>query len=150
MSIDRPTLFMVNNMTKRLEINEDIVQRLHTEDVAWLTTVSPSGSPQPAPIWFLWEDETLLFYSRSDALRNRNIKKNPRVAINLNSNERGGEVVILWGRADIEPEALPADQHPAYLEKYRDGIARIGMTPTSFAETYSVVLRVTPTRLKAF
>ena len=134
----------------KLEISETVRQRLQNEDIVWLTTVNPSGSPQPAPIWFLWEDETLLFYSRGDALRNRNVANNDKVSVNLNSNERGGEVVILWGKATIEAETPSADQHPVYLEKYREGITRIGMTPESFAATYSVVVRVRLTRVKAF
>lgn len=135
---------------KKLEMNENVLKRLQEEDVAWLTTVSSKNVPQPAPIWFLWENDTLLFYSHGDAIRNRNVEKNTWVAVNLNSNELGGDVVIIWGTAAVDKETPPADQHPAYLEKYREGIARIGMTPESFAATYSVVIRVTPTRLKAF
>ena len=135
---------------KKLELSNAVLQRLEDEQVAWLTTVNSRNVPQPAPIWFLWEDDTLLFYSRADALRNRNVKNNSNVSVNLNSNERGGEVVVIWGKATVEPQTLPADQHSSYLEKYRQGISRIGMTPESFAETYSVVIRVTPTRIKTF
>lgn len=137
-------------MNQQPNISENVVQRLREEEVAWLTTVSPKGSPQPAPIWFLWEEDTLLVYSRSDALRNRNVKNNSQVAFNLNSNERGGDIVVLWGEATVDTEAQPADRHLAYLEKYRAGIARIGMTPESFAATYSVVIRITPTRVNTF
>ena len=41
----------------------------------------------------------------------------------------------------------PADRVPAYLEKYRQGIARIGMTPDRFARAYSVAIRLAPGRL---
>ena len=137
-------------MRGELKISENVLQRLRSEKIAWLTTVSPSGNPQPAPIWFLYEDKTLLIYSRGDALRNRNIQHNAQVSFNLNSNERGTEVVILWGRANIETATPPVDQNPIYLEKYRSGITRIGMTPESFAATYSVAIRMVPERLKAF
>lgn len=135
---------------KKLELTEKILRRLKDEEVAWLTTVNPSNVPQPAPIWFLWEDESLLIYSHGKALRNRNIVHNDRVSFNLNSNEQGGDIVVVWGRATIETETPAADQHSIYLDKYREGIARIGMTPESFAQTYSVVIRVRPTQLKSF
>lgn len=135
---------------KKLELTEKILRRLKDEEVAWLTTVNPSNVPQPAPIWFLWEDESLLIYSHGKALRNRNIEHNDRVSFNLNSNEQGGDIVVVWGRATIETETPAADQHSIYLDKYREGIARIGMTPESFAQTYSVVIRVRPTQLKSF
>ena len=44
-------------------------------------------------------------------------------------------------------DAPPANQVPAYLEKYRQGMGRIGMTPEMFARTYSIALRITPTRI---
>ena len=32
-----------------------VERRLRDEPVAWLTLVDPRGTPQPAPIWFLWD-----------------------------------------------------------------------------------------------
>ena len=60
------------------------------------------------------------------------------------------KVVVLTGTAEIEPSAPAADQNPAYIEKYADGIASINMTPESFAATYSVPIRVTPSKVRGF
>ena len=30
-------------------------RRLREEVIAWLVTVSRSGTPLPVPVWFLWE-----------------------------------------------------------------------------------------------
>ena len=32
-------------------------RRLNEEIIGWLTTVSPSGQPQPVPVWFLWDGD---------------------------------------------------------------------------------------------
>lgn len=122
--------------------------RLHAEEVAWLTTVGDEGQPQPSPIWFLWDGETALIYSQPDTPKTRNIARHPRVAMNLNGDERGGNIVILTGEARIVADAPPADRHPAYLEKYRAGIARLGMDPAGFAATYSTAILFTPTKLR--
>jgi predicted pyridoxine 5'-phosphate oxidase superfamily flavin-nucleotide-binding protein len=31
--------------------------RLDAEEVAWLITVAPDGTPSPTPVWFLWDGE---------------------------------------------------------------------------------------------
>jgi hypothetical protein len=36
----------------------------------------------------------------------------------------------------------------AYLAKYREGIAGIGMSPEQMAAEYSAALRITPTRVR--
>lgn len=32
-------------------------ERLTEESVAWLTTVGRDGTPQPNPVWFLWDGD---------------------------------------------------------------------------------------------
>ena len=121
-------------------------RRLREEEVAWLTTVRPDGQPQSVPIWFLWDGDTLLLYSRPGQQKLKNIGQNSRVGLNLNSNARGGDVVRVEGTAEIVADVPPANEVGEYLEKYRQAIARIGFDPDSFARAYSVALRVTPAR----
>ena len=42
----------------------------------------------------------------------------------------------------------PADQDADYLAKYSDHIARIGMTPVTFAQAYEVPVRIQLTRVR--
>ena len=37
------------------EFGARVARRLDEEVVAWLTVVDGAGTPQPAPIWFLWD-----------------------------------------------------------------------------------------------
>ena len=98
------------------------------------------------PVWFLWYVEKFLVYSRPGRQKLRNIERNPRVCLNLNSNAQGGDVVRVEGRAEIVEEAPLATGVPEYVEKDRDAIARIGFDPENFARAFSLALRVTPTR----
>jgi PPOX class probable F420-dependent enzyme len=123
-------------------------RRLRDDLIYWLVTVGRDGAPQPSPVWALWEGEALLIYSQPDTPKLRNVASRPRVALHLDGDGRGGDIVILTGEARIVPEAPPADRVPAYVTKYREGMRRIGMTPESFARAYSVAVRVTPTRLR--
>jgi PPOX class probable F420-dependent enzyme len=132
------------------EIGANAVRRLNEEQIIWLTTVRPDGMPQPTPVWFLWDGETILIYSQPNAKKVRNLTQNPKVALNLNSDAQGGDVLIIFGRAQIDPEALLANLNPAYLEKYRQGITNIDMTPESMSKEYSTVIRITPERVRSF
>ena len=121
-------------------------RRLHDEGIAWLTTVRPDGQPQSVPVWFWWDGETFLIYSQPGRQKLRNIRNNPRVGLNLNSNAYGGDVVRVEGTARIVEDAPPANEIGEYVEKYRDNMARIGFDPDGFARAYSVAIRVEPTR----
>ena len=121
-------------------------RRLREEEIAWLTTVRSDGQPQSVPVWFFWDGEKFLVYSQPGRQKLRNIERDPRVDLNLNSNAQGGDVVRVEGKAEILEDAPPASEVPEYVEKYRDAIARIGFDPDGFARAFSVALRVTPTR----
>lgn len=125
-------------------------RRLREEKIAWLTTVRADGQPQSVPVWFLWTEEAFLIYSQPGRQKLRNISRNPRTALNLNTNAHGGDVVRAEGTVEIIENAPPATEVPEYVEKYKAAIARIGFDPESFARAYSVALKVTPTRWKVW
>ncbi len=108
-------------------------RRLRDEEIVWLTTVRSDGQPQSVPVWFLWDGGTFLVYSMPDQQKLRNIRNNLRVALNLNSNPHGGNVVRIEGTAEIAEDAPPATEVGEYVEKYRAAIARIGFDPDGFA-----------------
>ena len=121
-------------------------RRLREEEVAWLTTVRSDGQPQSVPIWFLWDGETFLIYSRQGRQKLKNITRNPRVGLNLNPDAHGGAVVRTEGTTEIAQVFPPATEGGEYVEKYQTAIARIGYDPDGFARDYPVPIRVTPER----
>jgi PPOX class probable F420-dependent enzyme len=129
---------------------ERVRRRLSEEKVAWLTTTSEDVTPQPVPVWFLWDGgDSFLIYSKPGTAKLRNIAARPRVALNLDGNGEGGDVVVVLGNAAVTDDP-PADALPSYVEKYAAFIARNGWTPESFAAEYSVPLRIAATRLRGF
>ncbi len=127
----------------------DIQERLDGELVAWMTTVNAAGQPQTSAVWFLVRDDVIIIFSLAGTPRTRNIAGNPRVCLNLNSTPDGGEIVIIEGSATIIADDRPADEEGAYVDKYRDAMADLAMTPASFAADYPVRIHVQPTRLRA-
>jgi PPOX class probable F420-dependent enzyme len=123
-------------------------QRLRDERIAWLTTVRRDGTPQPTPVWYLWDGDGFLLYSQPGTQKLRNIAANPHVTLHLDGDGRGGNVVVVTGDAAVDDSAPPASAVPEYLERYGPFIERNGWTPESFSADYSVPIRVRATRLR--
>jgi PPOX class probable F420-dependent enzyme len=123
---------------------------LRDDVVVWFTTVAPGGTPQPSPVWFLWDgaDEVAVYSKESQ--RTTNLAGNPRVSLNFRGDELGGDIVVLSGDARIDPDAPRADAVPEYLAKYVEHIAGLQSTPAGFAAEYHVAIRITLTRLRGF
>lgn len=126
--------------------------RLDHETVVWFTTVSANGTPQPNPVWFLWEPDTesVLVYNATQAKRLENTAVRPRVSLNFEADEHGDDVVVMSGVAEQALDVPSASEHEQYLAKYTDGIARLGSDPQRFAQDYSVPLRIRLTKVRGF
>ena len=130
------------------EFGARVARHLREDPVVWLTTVTPAGAPLPAPVWFLWDGaETVTMYSMPGA-RIRNLEANPRVTLNFAGDGRGGDIVVISGRAAVDRGAPSAAGAEAYLAKYGARIQRIGMTPDAFAQRYSEPVRIRLTRVR--
>jgi PPOX class probable F420-dependent enzyme len=124
--------------------------RLRSEPIVWLTTVRADGQAQATPVWFLWDGETFLLYSQPGAQKVRNLAANPKVALHLDDDGSGGDVVTVEGTATVEPDTPRADRVDGYLAKYRAAIETLGYEPGPFARTYSTAIRVRPTRVRVW
>lgn len=90
------------------EFGQRVRRRLQEEIVAWFSTVGADGTPQPNPIWFLWEDgDDILIYNRPTAARLRHLAERPRASFNFDGNGRGGDIIVLVGTAARTEEPLP-------------------------------------------
>lgn len=121
--------------------------RLADELVIWLVTVTVDGQPQPSPVWFWWTGDEFIVYSLEGA-RVRNLSTNPRVALHLDGNGEGGDIVIVEGIARVDPSLPSAAENGEYREKYREKRESYGWTPEWFASRYSVPLRIDPVKAR--
>jgi len=134
------------DLTTKLGIRAE--KRLKDEYLIWLTTISESGAPEPNPVWFYWDGKALIMYSQPSSYKVGNIARNPNVSLNFQADNEGGDIIVLTGTATLDRK--PARHDPAYIEKYRDLIPKIGLTPETLATTYSVQITITPRKLRGF
>jgi PPOX class probable F420-dependent enzyme len=130
------------------EFGERVARRLSQEKIAWFTTVSQDGTPQPRPVWFLWNGESFLIFSQAEGFKVRHLNANPKASLHLDGDGQGGDIVVFVGEAQVETNPIVPDDQAAYIEKYRKGFKRIGMSPDTFAARYQIAIRLTPGKLR--
>jgi PPOX class probable F420-dependent enzyme len=127
-----------------------VSRRLAKEQVGWFVTVGADLNPQPRPVWFLWDGESILVFSQAKARKLAHISGHPKVSFHLNTDEDGSHVVVIHGEAAVDPACPSADKVPAYLRKYRKGIRELEMSPEAFAREYPVAIRIRPIALRGW
>ena len=121
---------------------DHVKDRLLTEPVIWFTVTRPRS----APVWFLWDDWTVWTFTTAETHRRADVARDAAVALNLETADDGKDVVLLDGRAAVVP-GVRADQLDGFVAKYRE---RTGGEMTSWADTFSVAIRVDVARITAW
>ncbi len=107
----------------------------------WICSVRADGRPHSVPVWGAWVDGLLYFGTDRQAVKARNIARDSRVVVHLDS---GDETVIVEGRAKIAQ--VPAAQlqriSQCYIEKYE-------LDP-DLAESDNLLLCLIPSKVMAW
>ncbi len=88
-------------------------ERLAGSPNYWICTADEDGRPRAIPVWGVWIDDSVVFGTNERSRKARNLDRDPRVVIHL---ESGDEAVILEGEVErIEPtEEIAAAFEPKY------------------------------------
>jgi PPOX class probable F420-dependent enzyme len=123
-------------------------ERLRSDKVAWLTTVGSDGRPYTVPVWFLWEGNSVLFFSQPNKQKVRNLHKNARVTLAIDDTKGGDDVVVVEGTAVLLADQDISTSLPEYVEKYGTMIQDLGYTPETMGSEFSLGIRITPTKIR--
>ncbi|HSK52283.1 MAG TPA: pyridoxamine 5'-phosphate oxidase family protein [Clostridia bacterium] len=118
---------------------------LAREEVVWLSTVRPDGTPHLVPIWFTWDGTALLVLSKPHAQKVRNLRANPVAMLALGEPEEDFDVALVEARVELVDGPL-TELPPGHLAKYGSRMAALGLSADEFLSTYSQLLRITPVR----
>jgi len=77
---------------------------------AHLATIMPDGSPQVTPVWIDYDGEFILVNSARGRQKDRNIERNPLVAISISDPDDPYRYIQVRGRV-VEITTLGADLH---------------------------------------
>ena len=93
-----------------------------------------------------------MIFSEPKAHKVRQVMKHPNVALHFNTADEKGEqeVIVFLGKAVIDLNVPSADKVPAYLKKYKTGMADLNISPEEMGDKYSVAIRVKPTSVRGW
>ncbi|UCH69879.1 MAG: PPOX class F420-dependent oxidoreductase, partial [Candidatus Bathyarchaeota archaeon] len=105
---------------------EDFLSDGHTARIA---TVKPNNSPHVTPVWYLWEKNQLWMTIPKDSVKARNIRRNNKVAVTIDTDKPPIKAVIIEGTATIEELTKETERKidrrmaakyvkPEYLDEY--------------------------------
>ena len=126
------------------ELSEQAKALIDGANLGFLATVMPDGSPQVTPVWVDREDGYVRFNTATGRVKDRNIRRDPRVAISVANRNDPYEAVAVRGRVVDIVEGDEAEKHIDSLsEKYR------GVTPYPWRRPGErrVLVRVEPERV---
>lgn len=126
------------------ELTEQIERHLISDQIAWLTTVTPSGRPAPRPVWFVWDGSEITVYGLNGGAKSRHIAADDKVSVNFDSGPGGGDIVVISARARLVPDAPPPSRFPGLLDKYLPAVEAMGRPVQWFDDNYGEAIRITP------
>ena len=85
---------------------DEIEEFLSQPRTAQLVTLRAAGTPHVAPVWFLWDGGRALVMADAGAIKVRNIRRNPAVALCVCTPDHPYVFVTVEGTADIATGGL--------------------------------------------
>jgi PPOX class probable F420-dependent enzyme len=106
------------------ELDKKDLQRLFQgRNLAFLSTLSKDGSPHITPVWADIEDDLILVNTFEASAKNKNVTRDPRIAISVVENNNPYNMVSIKGRV-IDQTTEGADEHLKRLAKRYLGIGK--------------------------
>jgi PPOX class probable F420-dependent enzyme len=119
-------------------ISEKYLDLFDKKAFAHLATLMPDGTPQVTPVWCDYDGTYVLFNSAKGRQKDKNIRRNPAVALSLQDPDNPYRYLEVRGRvAEITEEG--ADQHIDKLAKKYLGVDKYpGRQPGEVRVIYKV------------
>ncbi len=90
---------------------ENLSNLFKGRNLAFVSTISSDGSPHITPVWSDIDDENnILINTAENSVKNRNIEKDPRIAISIVEQYNPYNMISIKGKV-IEKTFINADEH---------------------------------------
>jgi PPOX class probable F420-dependent enzyme len=110
------------------------------KNFATVATVNPDGAPQSSVVWVTREGDTLLFSTRTERQKARNLARDPRISVSIFDLDNPYYSVEIRGRAELieDPEGTLRKQ---LAQKY------FGQDPPPEPDGARLIVRVVPEKI---
>ena len=97
-------------------LSDSVRRLLEGRNFAHLATLMPDGSPQVTAVWIAYDGQHVLVNTAEGRQKPRNLRRDPRVAVSVVSQENPYAWAMIRGRA-VELTREGADEHIDMLAK---------------------------------
>jgi PPOX class probable F420-dependent enzyme len=111
---------------------------------AYLATVDPDGSPQVSPVWIDRDGDTILVNTAVGRTKDRNMRKDPRVAISIADKDDAYVKSDIRGRV---VEMIEGDEAEKHIDKLAMKYTGREVYPDHRPDAPRVIVRIEPLRV---
>jgi PPOX class probable F420-dependent enzyme len=126
------------------ELSSKAQDLIDQPNLGYLATVNSDGSPQVSPVWIDRDDGRIVVNTAAGRAKERNMRREPRVAISVVNRENPYEKVDIRGRVVDVVEGDEAERHIDLMAKKYMGQDNY---PWRSPEQRRVVFKIEPERV---
>lgn len=86
------------------ELTDAQAQLFRDKNFAAVATIRQDGSPQVTPVWVDYEDGAVVFNTAVGRGKERNLRRDPRITVEVSSAENPYQYVSISGQAELTEE----------------------------------------------
>ncbi len=98
--------------------NEEAVEIIEGKNFAYLATSMPDGSPHVSPVWIDRDGDTLLVNTVPGRIKQKNISRDPRVAISMTQEKNPYRHLFIRGKVIEQTKQGALDHINRLARKY--------------------------------
>ena len=127
------------------QLTDDQARLFQDSNFAHLATIRSDGTVQVTPIWVDWEDGHIVFNTAKGRQKEKNLRRDPRLTVEVTSHMNPYQYVSVRGTAEFVDEGAD-EQIDRLAKKYMD----VDQYPFRQEGEERVTIRVTPERIDAY
>ena len=130
-------------MTETSVISPEVAKLLEDKNLAFVATLMKDNSPQITPTWIDLVDGIIIVNTAEGRVKQRNVSRDPRVAISIVDNKNPYNMVTIRGKV-IEQTTLDADKHADKMAKKYLGVDKY---PFGMPGEKRILLKILPLKI---
>jgi PPOX class probable F420-dependent enzyme len=130
-------------MTESVVISPEVAKLLEDKNLAFVATLMKDNSPQITPTWIDLVDGIIIVNTAEGRVKQRNVSRDPRVAISIVDNKNPYNTVSIRGKV-IEQTTQDADKHADKMAKKYLGVDKY---PFGMPGEKRILLKIVPQKI---
>ncbi len=126
------------------QIPDEAVHLLEGQHFAHVATVMADGTPQVTPVWIDHEGDTVTFNTAAGRFKEKNLRRDPNVAISIIDAENPYQPLIIRGKVTEMTEEGADEQIDALAKRYMG----VDEYPLRQPGEQRVMVKITPEKVK--